>query len=133
VLDSRNCIPIYDTTLNNDLLYVIRFYKENNYDDLLDNYVVEVYTSSDCRIYQTNSTLSAFSLLEIKEHHFSQVPITVFNLNSENESIFDKIITLQDAYNKLISSEVDDFEAFCDAYLVLKGCMAEDEDVKSMK
>lgn len=133
VLDSRSCIPVYDTTLNNDLLYVIRFYKENNYDSLLDNYVVEVYTSSECRIYQTNSTLSAFSLLEIKEHHFSQVPITVFNLNSENESIFDKIITLQDAYNKLISSEVDDFEAFCDAYLVLKGCMAEDEDVKSMK
>jgi SPP1 family phage portal protein len=61
------------------------------------------------------------------------VPITVFSLNKEEESVFDKVMTLQDAYNKLLSSEVDDFEAFCDAYMVLKGCIAEDEDIKTMK
>ena len=133
VLDSRNCIPVYDTSLNNDLLYVIRFYKLDNIEDLIDRYVVEVYSLSTVRIYQTTAQFSSFSLLEEREHHFNQVPITVFSLNKEEESIFDKVITLQDAYNKLLSSEVDDFEAFCDAYLVLKGCMAEEEDVKSMK
>lgn len=42
-------------------------------------------------------------------------------------------MTLQDAYNKLLSSEVDDFEAFCDAYLVLKGITADAEDLANMK
>ena len=133
VLDSRNCIPVYDTTLNNDLLYVIRFYKEDNVDDTEDKYLIEVYSNATIRYYSSTAQFSSFSLLEEREHHFNQVPITVFSLNREEESIFDKIITLQDAYNKLLSSEVDDFEAFCDAYLVLKGCIAEEEDVKTMK
>lgn len=42
-------------------------------------------------------------------------------------------MTLQDAYNKLLSSEVDDFESFCDAYLVLKGCQADADDLVAMK
>lgn len=133
VLDSRSCIPVYDTSLNNDLLYVIRFYQEDNIDDLLDKYVIEVYGNAEIRTYSSTSQFSSFSLLEERLHHYNQVPITVFSLNSEEESIFDKVITLQDAYNKLLSSEVDDFEAFCDAYMVLKGCIAEDEDIKSMK
>ena len=133
VLDSRNCIPVYDTSLNNDLLYVIRFYKEDNVDDTVDKYLIEVYSDATIRYYSSTAQFSSFTLLEEREHHFNQVPITVFSLNREEESIFDKVITLQDAYNKLLSSEVDDFEAFCDAYLVLKGCIAEEEDVKTMK
>ncbi len=42
-------------------------------------------------------------------------------------------MSLQDAYNKLLSSEVDDFEAFCDAYLVLKGITADADDLANMK
>lgn len=133
VLDTRECIPVYDTTLNNDLLYVIRYYLVDNVNDSLDKYYVEVYSKDKVLIYESSNQFSSFSLLEERQHHYNQVPITVFSLNQEQESIFDKVITLQDAYNKLLSSEVDDFEAFCDAYLVLKGCMAEDEDVKQMK
>ena len=47
--------------------------------------------------------------------------------------MLDLVMTLQDAYNKLLSSEVDDFESFCDAYLVLKGCMADADDLVAMK
>lgn len=133
ILDSRECIPVYDTSLNNDLLYVIRYYKIDNCEDFEDKYMVEVYDNIQCRIFSSTAQFSSFSLLEERPHHFKQVPITVFSLNREEESCFDRIITLQDAYNKLLSSEVDDFEAFCDAYLVLKGCVAEDEDVKTMK
>jgi SPP1 family phage portal protein len=40
---------------------------------------------------------------------------------------------LQDASNELISSEIDDFSAFCDAYLALMGVDAEADDIKMMK
>lgn len=133
VLDTRECIPVYDTSLNNDLLYVIRYYLVDSVEDNTDKYFVEVYGATTTRIYESSNRFSSFSLLDEVIHHYHQVPITVFSLNKDEESIFDKIITLQDAYNKLLSSEVDDFEAFCDAYLVLKGCIAEDEDIKTMK
>lgn len=133
VLDSRECIPVYDTTLNNDLLYVIRYYLVDTIENALNKYYVEVYGATTTRIYKSSNSFTDFSLLDERIHHYNQVPITVFSLNKDEESIFDKIISLQDAYNKLLSSEVDDFEAFCDAYLVLKGCIAEEEDVRTMK
>lgn len=133
LLDPRECIPIYDNTLNQDLRYVVRYYVADTVNKNVDDYIVEVYDSECCRRYKSSAGFSTFVLLEEKEHFYKQVPITVFYLNAEKESIFNKIMTLQDAYNKLLSSEVDDFEAFCDAILILKGCVIEEEDMREMK
>lgn len=133
VLDSRECIPVYDNTLNQELQYVIRFYLSDTVSADFDEYYVEVYSANTVKKYRSSMGFSSFTLLEETPHFFKQVPITVFSLNAEEVSIFDKIITLQDAYNNLVSAEVDDFEAFCDAYLVLKGCTADNEDLQKMK
>lgn len=42
-------------------------------------------------------------------------------------------MSLQDAYNNLLSAEIDDFDAFADAYLILKGVVADSEDLANMK
>ena len=133
VLDSRECIPVYSNDLNNDLLYVIRYYVADTINNSQDEYYIEVYGNEFTRKYKSSNAFATLSLLEEKPNLYKQVPITVFNLNSDEESIFDKVMTLQDAYNKLLSSEVDDFESFCDAYLVLKGCMADADDLVAMK
>lgn len=133
VLDSRECIPVYSNDLNNDLLYVIRYYVADTINNSQDEYYIEVYGNEFIRKYKSSNAFATLSLLEEKPNLYRQVPITVFNLNSDEESIFDKVMTLQDAYNKLLSSEVDDFESFCDAYLVLKGCMADADDLVAMK
>ena len=54
-------------------------------------------------------------------------------MNKQNTPIFEPIISLQDAYNSLLSDEVNDFEAFVDAYMVLKNLSADEEDLASMK
>lgn len=131
VLDTRECIPVYDNTLNQNLVYVIRLYKADLVDD--DEYFVELYSESEYRKYRSTMGFSSFELLEQRPHYFKQVPITVFSLNSEEDSIFDKVLTLQDAYNELLSCEVDDFESFADAYLVLKGVTADPEDLDEAK
>jgi len=120
-LDPRDCIPVYYNTLEEDLAAVIRFYTVSNTNLLEADYIVEVYDERETRVYKANQAFSAFSLMDYKPNFYGQVPITVFALNREWESAFDKVITLQDAYNTLLSSETDDFEAFCDAYLVLDG------------
>ena len=72
-------------------------------------------------------------MAEEQPHYFQQVPFVVFKLNNEQESIFDKVMSLQDAYNELLSSEVDDFQAFTDAYLVLKGTGIDEEEAAAMR
>lgn len=132
-LEPRECIPVYDNTLNQNLLYVIRFYSAVMADTKDEEFIVELYDSDSIRVYKANSTFSSFVLLEETKHYFKQVPITVFSLNREETSIFNQVIALQDAYNNLLSAEIDDFEAFADAYLVLKGVTADSEDLVEMK
>jgi SPP1 family phage portal protein len=42
-------------------------------------------------------------------------------------------MSLQDAANDIVSAEIDDYQAFCDAYLVLLGVDAETDDIAAMK
>lgn len=132
VVDSRECIPVYDNTLNQELLAVIRYTPIDSM-DASKGYSVEVYGSNSVTYYTSSSNYSSLQFVEEQPHYFGQVPVVVFDLNSENKSVFDNVMTLQDAYNTLLSSEVDDFEAFCDAYLVLQGCTADEEDIANMK
>lgn len=132
-LDTRECIPIYDNTLNNDLMYVVRFYGEDLLEDVQESYIVEVYSAYDVKIYRSTPMFSSFELIGTERHFFNQVPVTVFSLNKDEKSIFDQVMSMQDAYNSLVSDEIDDFDAFCDAYLVLKGITADEEDLAKMK
>lgn len=132
VLDTRQCIPVYDNTLNQSLLCVIRFYPIDQF-DVSNGYNVDIYYTDRIEHYTMNTGFTTLRFTGEEQHFYHQVPVTVFSLNPEEKSIFDKIMGLQDAYNTLLSSEVDDFEAFCDAYLVLKNVTASADDVAEMK
>lgn len=120
-LDPRECIPVYENTIEQDLAAIIRFYTVSSANLLEAEYYVDVYDARETRSYKANQNFSGFQLLDYVPNFYGQVPITVFELNKERQSIFAKITTLQDAYNTLLSAEVDDFEAFVMAYLVLEG------------
>lgn len=107
--------------MEQDLAYVIRFYVVDNTDLLNSQFYIDVYNDREVTSYKSDSSFTSFQLLDIVPNFYQQVPINIFPLNEERESIFDKVMTLQDAYNTLLSSEVDDFEAFVMAYLVLQG------------
>lgn len=132
VLDTRQCIPVYDNTLNQNLLCVICFYPIDQF-DVSNGYNVDIYYTDRIEHYTMNTGFTTLRFIGEEQHFYHQVPVTVFSLNPEEKSIFDKIMGLQDAYNTLLSSEVDDFEAFCDAYLVLKNVTATADDVAEMK
>ena len=120
--DPRGTIPVYDDTLEQELQAVIRFWVEDNLDLAgSQNYYCEVYDKYFVKRYLSNSGWSSFQLVEETPHFYTQVPITVFPLNSDWESIFNKIIDLQDGYNSLASGQLDEEEDFANAYLILKG------------
>lgn len=132
-LDARSCVPIYDNTLNNELLYVVRFWEEDRLDESSTSYIVEVYSAESVKTYRSTMGFSSFEFISEEPHYFGQCPVTVFSLNAEEVSVFDKVMSLQDAYNQLLSDEIDDFDAFADAYLVLKGITADSDDLEAMK
>lgn len=131
-VDPRQSFAIYDNTLDSELLYFIRWYKANSFEDS-DLCFYEVYSATSIKTYKAEGKDGNLEFVKEEAHYFKDVPVSVFYLNEEEESIFNQIITLNDAYNELQSSEVDDFSAWVDAYLLLSGVDAEAEDIASMK
>lgn len=132
VIDSQQGFPIYSDDLNKDLLYFVRFYPINP-SNVLQGYYVELYGFDSVIKYKTDNSFSALRKVRSWEHYFHQVPVVVFDLNEDDVGSFEKIISMQDSYNKLLSASEDDFEAFCDAYMVLKGMDADDDTIAEMK
>lgn len=132
LIEPTSCFGVYDDSLTGDLMYFVRWYKANDWDDS-DLYNVDVYGDTSIKHYQMHGTQGGLQFVSEEPHYFNQCPANIFYLDKDERSIFECIITLQDAYNELLSGEIDDFSAFCDAYLTLEGVDAEEEDIASMK
>ena len=131
LISPLNSFGVFDDSLTQDLLYFVRIYKANVWDDS-DLYCVDVYDNATIKHYTMNGTQGALKLVAQEPHYFSQCPANIFYLPDE-KSIFDCVLTLQDSVNELVSAEIDDYSAFCDAYLVLEGVDADADDIAAMK
>lgn len=131
LIDPTQCFGVYDDSLTNDLLYFVRFYKANDWDDS-DVYNVDVYDDKMIKHYKMAGRNGMLSFIDEEPHYFNQCPANIFTLPDE-KSIFECIISLQDSYNELSSGEIDDYSAFCDAYLAITGCDADEDDIAAMK
>lgn len=131
LINPLTCFAIYDDSLTGDLLYFVRIYPVSEWDNS-NLYNVDVYSGYDIKHYTMNSDNGWVEYVNEEPHYFAQCPANVFALPDE-KSIFDCIITLQDAANEALSSELDDYSAFCDAYLALTGADADSEDIAAMK
>lgn len=129
-LDPKQIIPIFDKTIENNLLAVIRYYEDYDVVDDKTYTIVEVIDNTYVRRYKMDT---GFSLLEEYQHYFSMVPIAIFKNNEEERGDFEAVISLIDAYDKMESDTLNDFEYFVDAYLALYGFTADAEDVATMK
>lgn len=131
LIDPTQCFAVYDDSLVGDLLYFVRIYEANEWDNT-SKYNVDVYTDALVKHYTMTGMNGQLTFLGEEPHYFSQCPANVFYLPDE-KSIFDCILTLQDSANQLLSGEIDDYSAFCDAYLALVGVDADEDDIASMK
>lgn len=131
LINPTSCFAVCDDTLSGDLLYFVRMYKVNDWDNS-DLYNVDVYSDFNIKHYTMNGMGGSLNFTGEDFHFFSQCPANVLTLPDE-KSIFDCVLSLQDAVNELLSSEIDDYSAFCDAYLALTGVDADAEDLAAMK
>lgn len=131
-LDAEGCIPIYDNTVEEDLLFFIRYYDEK--DILSGNTKTFVEAYSKTYIQQWELGLGGMKLLDEQQHQFNAVPIIIYKNNEEELGDYETVVPLIDAYDKMESDSVNDMEYFADAYLALTGVDGlEADDVANMK
>lgn len=131
LINPTTCFGVYDDSLTSDLLYFVRMYKASEWDDS-NLYYVDVYSDYQVKHYSMSGYNGQLTFLNEEFHYFNQCPANIFMLPDE-KSIFDCIVGLQDSVNELLSGEIDDYSAFCDAYLALEGVDADIEDITAMK
>lgn len=131
LINPAQCFGVFDDSLTGDLMYFVRVYPINDWNDS-NEYRVDVYSDIDITHYTMVGDGGALTLTGNEPHYFGQCPANIFYLQDE-KSIFDCILTMQDAVNELLSAEIDDYSAFCDAYLTLEGMDADTDDIVKMK
>lgn len=131
LINPTSCFGVYDDTLSGDLLYFVRMYEASSWDNS-DLYYVDVYSDFSVKHYTMNGMNGYLEFKAEEPHYFSQCPANIFALPDE-KSIFDCVSGLQDSVNELLSAEIDDYSAFVDAYLVIQGADAGEEEITSMK
>ena len=97
-LNPKEVIPIFDKTVEQNLLAVMRYYEDYDYVEDNTYTIVEVIDATQVRRYKLNTGLS---LLEEYPHYFSMVPVAIFKNNEEESGDFDRAISLIDAYDKM--------------------------------
>lgn len=134
-IDPTTCFAVYDDTLSGDLRYFVRIYDTNQWDNS-NVYRVDVYSDYSITHYEMHGDNGQLVWIGEEPHYFSQCPANVFNLADE-ESVFACIMGLQDAYNTILSGQIDDYAAFCDAYMVFNTEQKLNEeninDIKNLK
>jgi SPP1 family phage portal protein len=68
-----------------------------------------------------------------KPHLFGYVPLIRFQNNDEEKGDFEKVETLIDAYDKIVSDSVNELEQFAHAYMKFKGVSVDKETINNAK
>lgn len=124
---------IYSDDLTNDLLYFVRWVKEEDWVNDSQNYLLDVYGPKTVKHYRMLGMNGPLEFLGEEIHYFNQCPANTFSLENE-EGIFKCIMSLQDAYNETLSNQGDEISSLANSYMVLTGAFdAESIDVTQMR
>ena len=107
--------------------YAIRYYPVWDINDVR-SWVVEFYDNTN--IYTYKGFLSQLKLENVKPHMFDLCPLQGIPRNMEMMGSAEKVIDLIDAYDKLLSDNVNEAEAFVHAYLIFEGLRIDEKTIK---
>ena len=122
---------VYDNTLEENILYAIRYFEEDVPGEDKTRTTINVYTSNVIQTYKLEDNEITF--IDEVAHYFNDVPVTVYVNNDELYGDFERVKGLIDAYDKTQSDTANDFEYFTNALLVISGVLVEDEEGLNFK
>lgn len=117
---------VYDSTIEQKPLFAIRYGINQD-----DKYVGELYTLKGN--FKLSGSATQATIGEELKSFYSELPVTEWIVNEERMSIFESVISLQNAYNKALSEKANDVDYFSDQYLAFLGAEIEEDDLENIR
>lgn len=141
-LHPEDVILVYKNSSTKELQYAIRLYDIDTEDTDITTHYAEVYDSTGYDIFKSvdggTATKSGraeagYQWVERKPHIYGMIPISTWYNNEERMSDLERIETLVNDYDKVLSDVSNEFEAFRNAYLMLKNMVTSTDSLSKLK
>ena len=140
-LSPEDVILVYKNSSTKELQYAIRLYDIDTEDTDSVTHYAEVYDKSGYDVFKCTEGTGAkasranngYSWDSREKHIYGMIPIVTMYNNEEKMSDLERIETLVNDYDKVLSDVSNEFEAFRNAYLMLKNMVAGTDAINKLK
>lgn len=117
---------VYDDSIEQNPLFAVRYGFDED-----KKLVGEIYTLDWNK--QLTGSESEVKFGEELKKFYDDLPVTEWFVNEERMSIFESVVSMQNAFNKAISEKANDVDYFSDQYLAFLGAEIEGDDLKQIR
>ena len=140
-LSPENVILVYKNSSTKELQYAIRLYEIDTEDTDTTTFYAEVYDKAGCDIFKcvngtgakNKSKTTGYTFEKRVSHIYNVIPVITLYNNEEKMSDLERIESLVNDYDKVLSDTSNEFEAFRNAYLLLKNMVAGNDSLDKLK
>lgn len=141
-LSPEDVILVYKNSSTKELEYAIRLYDIDTEDTSKTTHYAEVYSATKVELFKSTESstggkykrdFASYVFDSERSHIYNRVPIITLYNNEEQMSDLEKIETLVNDYNKVLSDVSNEFEAFRNAYLMLKNMTTGKDGAQKLK
>ena len=140
-LSPEDVILVYKNSSTKELQYAIRLYDVDTEDTDTTTHYAEVYDATGYDIFKCveggtgaqAGKVSGYTFEKRVPHIFGRIPITTMYNNEERMSDLERVESLVNDYDKVLSDVSNEFEAFRNAYLMLKNMVAGKDSLSKLK
>jgi SPP1 family phage portal protein len=118
---------VYDDSIVERPLYFVRRWVDRD-----NNEHGEIYDSQGKRTFTITGGLR-YTDEDWQPHNFDGVPATEFIENAERQGAFEPILSIVNAYNKILSGKANDCDYYADAYLKILGATLDEEGARHIR
>lgn len=133
----EDAILVYKNTSTKELKWFIRLYSIDTEDTDRTTHYAEVYDDTGYDIFTCEEggkvKANGYIFSERKPHIYGRVPVATMYNNEEKMSDLERIESLVNDYDKVLSDVSNEFEAFRNAYLMLKNMTVGADGVQKLK
>lgn len=141
-LSPEDVILVYKNSSTKELQYAIRLYDIDTEDTDTTTHYAEVYDATGYDIFKCTDggtatragrALSGYTFEKRVPHIYGRIPIVTMYNNEEKMSDLERVESLVNDYDKVLSDVSNEFEAFRNAYLMLKNMVASNDSLTKLK
>ena len=141
-ISPEDLIIVYENSATKKAKYKIRLYDIDTEDTGVTTHYAEVYSATKMELFVSTENAStsgstrefcSYAFAEEKPHIYGRIPIVTLYNNEEQMSDLEKIESLVADYDKVLSDVSNEFEAFRNAYLMLKNMTAGKDAKEKLK